>query len=148
MGADPEHLALMSCQHAMPQGRQAGANAAAVLAGGVVKNYRQPLYLTCLDLGSAGALLTAGFERNTVLASGAEAKQFERFINRSLIYPPVGASADALLKLGKTAPAGPLAAAVQQLALRSEIYAGASLAAATTKPSVTRRWRPHDGVQR
>lgn len=124
VGADPEHLALMSCQHAMPQGRQAGANAAAVLAGGVVKNYRQPLYLTCLDLGSAGALLTAGFERNTVLASGAEAKRFKRFINRSLIYPPVGASADALLKLGKTAPAGPLAAAVQQLALRSEILRG------------------------
>jgi NADH:ubiquinone reductase (H+-translocating) len=124
VGVDREHLALMSCQHAMPQGRQAGANAAAVLAGGVVKNYRQPLYLTCLDLGSAGALLTAGFERNTILASGADAKRFKRFINRSLIYPPAGASADALLKLGNTAPTGPLAAAVQQLALRREIVRG------------------------
>jgi NADH:ubiquinone reductase (H+-translocating) len=124
VGVDREHLAMMSCQHAMPQGRQAGANAAAVLAGGVVKDYRQPLYLTCLDLGSAGALLTAGFERDTILAAGAKAKRFKRLINRSLIYPPASASADALLKLGKTAPAGPLAAAVQRLALHSGMVRG------------------------
>jgi NADH:ubiquinone reductase (H+-translocating) len=124
VAVDREHLALMSCQHAIPQGRQAGANAAAVLAGGVVKDYRQPLYLTCLDLGSAGALLTAGFERDTILATGAQAKRFKRFINRSLIYPPAEASAVALLKLGKTAPAGPLAAAVQRLALRSGMVRG------------------------
>lgn len=121
VSADGEHLALMSCQHAMPQGRQAGANAAAALAGGAVREYRQPLYVTCLDLGSAGALLTTGFERDTILASGSEAKEFKRFINRSLIYPPAGASADALLKIGATAPPGPLAAAVQRAALRSAV---------------------------
>lgn len=121
---DRDHLALMSCQHAMPQGRQAGANAAAALVGGPVSSYHHPMYLTCLDLGSAGALLTAGFERDTILATGADAKPFKRFINRSLIYPPAGANASALLKLAKATPVGPLAAAVQRLALRSSMVRG------------------------
>lgn len=64
--ADGKHLASMSCQHAMPQGRQAGENAAATVLGRSPGRYRQPLYLTCLDLGSAGALLTCGFDRDTV----------------------------------------------------------------------------------
>jgi NADH dehydrogenase len=117
--ADAEHLALMSCQHAMPQGRQAGENAAATALGRPLGRYRQPLYLTCLDLGSAGALLTRGFERDVVLATGEDAKRFKRFINRSLIYPPVNATAGQLLKLGTTATPGRVGAGIQGLALRS-----------------------------
>jgi NADH dehydrogenase len=117
--ADAEHLALMSCQHAMPQGRQAGANAAATMVGRSLGRYRQPLYLTCLDLGSAGALLTHGFERDAILATGEDAKRFKRFINRSLIYPPVNATAEQLLKLGTTTTPGRLGAGIQRLALRS-----------------------------
>jgi NADH dehydrogenase len=118
---DGSHLALMSCQHAMPQGRQAGANAAAATLGRPLGHYRQPLYLTCLDLGSAGAVLTSGFAQDTVLATGPTAKRFKRFINRSLIYPPADMSVEQALKLGTAAPPGPLGAAAQRLALRSHI---------------------------
>lgn len=117
---DGEHLALMSCQHAMPQGRQAGENAAACLLGRSPRRYRQPLYLTCLDLGSAGALLTCGFERDDVLARGEAGKRFKRFINRSLIYPPAGGNAAQLLKLGRSATPGSTVATMQRMALRSD----------------------------
>lgn len=111
--------ALMSCQHAMPQGRLAGANAATALLGRPPRAYRQPLYLTCLDLGRAGALLTAGFERDAILARGRSGKRFKRFINRSLIYPPAGAGAAAMLKLGGSRDGGAFSAAIQRIALRS-----------------------------
>jgi NADH:ubiquinone reductase (H+-translocating) len=116
---DGKHLAVMSCQHAMPQGRQAGENAAAAALGRPLGRYRQPLYLTCLDLGSAGALLTRGFERDAVLASGEDGKRFKRYINRSLIYPPASGDATELLKLGKPGTPGSASAAIQQVGLRS-----------------------------
>jgi NADH dehydrogenase len=116
---DGRHRALMSCQHAMPQGRQAGENAAAALLGDKLGRYRQPLYLTCLDLGSAGALLTCGFERERILATGEQGKRFKRFINRSLIYPPASERAADLLSLGGARPAGSVVARIQQRALRS-----------------------------
>jgi NADH dehydrogenase len=116
---DGEHLAMMSCQQAMPQGRQAGENAAAAALGRPLRRYSQPLYLTCLDLGSAGALLTSGYERDTLVASGEHAKRFKRFINRSLIYPPAGGDPARLLALGKPATAGTIGARVQAVALRS-----------------------------
>ena len=117
---DREHLAMMSCQQAMPQGRQAGENAAAAALGRSLRGYSQPLYLTCLDLGSAGALLTCGHERDTLIAGGERAKRFKRFINRSLIYPPAGGDATRLLALGKRATAGTVGARVQAMALRSD----------------------------
>lgn len=117
VGGEP--FAMMSCQHAMPQGRQAGENAAAVVLGRSVGRYAQPTYITCLDLGSAGALLTCGFERDTIIASGTRGKRFKRLINRSLIYPPASGDAAELLKLGKPAISGRTGAAVQQMALRS-----------------------------
>jgi NADH dehydrogenase len=117
---DGQHVAPMSCQHAMPMGARAGANAARAAFGLRPDPYSQPFYLTCLDLGGAGALLTAGFERNDVLASGDSAKQFKRYINRHLIYPPVH-DADALLKLGAAEPANAAAAALQRTALRSSL---------------------------
>ncbi|HLI31491.1 MAG TPA: FAD-dependent oxidoreductase [Solirubrobacteraceae bacterium] len=117
--ADRQHTALMSCQHALAQGAVAGANAVSLALGRRPQRYRQPLYLTCLDLGPAGALLTCGFERNRVLAHGAEAKHFKRYINRSLIYPPADAQAAAILALGRRARGRRSAARLSGLALRS-----------------------------
>ena len=48
---DGSNFAMMSCQHAMPQGRFAGYNAASWLAGKKQRRYEQNLYVTCLDLG-------------------------------------------------------------------------------------------------
>lgn len=92
--ADRHHTAPMSCQHARPQGRRAGENAAAAALARRPKRYRQPLYLTCLDLGDYGALLTCGFDRNTILAAGPRVKALKRYINHSLIYPPIHATAE------------------------------------------------------
>jgi NADH dehydrogenase len=119
--ADGEHIAVMSCQHAIPQGRRAGENAAAAALGTQPRPYRQPLYLTCLDLGDYGALLTCGFDRDTVLATGDQAKKFKRYINRSLIYPPASSDRDHILSMGRPAPAGPAIAALTRLALRSDL---------------------------
>jgi NADH dehydrogenase len=44
-------------------------------------------YVTCLDLGGAGALFTLGWERRLVSA-GAEGKERKQLINRTLISPP------------------------------------------------------------
>jgi hypothetical protein len=118
---DGKHIAVMSCQHAIPQGRRAGENAAAAALGKPPRLYRQPLYLTCLDLGDSGALLTCGFDRDTVLATGDPAKRFKRYINRSLIYPPASADQDHILSMGRPAPAGPAIAALTRLALRSDL---------------------------
>lgn len=117
---DATHSSVMSCQQAGPQGRRAGENAAAVALGHRPRAYRQALYLTCLALGERGGLLTCGFERDTVLASGQEAAQMKRAINHGLIYPPAGQDRQAMLKIGKQAPPGrPLAAAIARGALRS-----------------------------
>jgi NADH:ubiquinone reductase (H+-translocating) len=124
---DAVHLAMMSCQQAMPQGRQAGENAVAAALGVPSRAYRQPLYLTCLDLGSAGGLLTCGHGRDTVIATGERAKKFKRYINRSLIYPPAGGDPTRLLALGKPATAGPIGARAQGMALRSNTIRNAIL---------------------
>ncbi len=84
---DDEHLALMSCQHASRMGRAAGYNAAHELLGLEMRSYRQPDYVTCIDLGNAGAVLTSGWERS-VQKTGAEAKETKRMIVEKLIYPP------------------------------------------------------------
>jgi len=84
---DDDHVALMSCQHAMPMGKVAGYNAARALIGLPEKVYRQPVYVTCLDLGRSGALFTTGWDRRVVM-NGTEAKQRKRRINTQWIYPP------------------------------------------------------------
>jgi NADH dehydrogenase len=122
--ADPRHRAPMSCQHAIPQGRQAGENAAAALLGVSPGRYAQPLYLTCLDLGSAGALITSGFDRNAILARGRSGKRFKRFVNRSLIYPPAGEDPALLLELGRRRTPGRAGSAIQRAALRSAAVRG------------------------
>jgi hypothetical protein len=109
----------MSCQHAGPQGRRAGANAAISALGGRPRPYRQPLYLTCLALGGYGALVTTGFERDAVVVAGAAGVPLKRYINRSLIYPPLHADRERVLKIGKPEPPGRLGAWVARLGLRS-----------------------------
>jgi NADH dehydrogenase len=80
--------AMMSCQHAIDMGRYAGYNVAADLLGLPTLEYQQPFYVTCLDLGGAGAVYTEGWERE-VKMSGAEAKALKVKINTQWIYPPV-----------------------------------------------------------
>ncbi len=97
------HLALQSCQHALQLGRFAGENAARDLLGQATLPYEQLRYVTCLDLGRAGAVRTQGWDRE-VVASGAEAKAVKQMINRQLIYPPADADGATLLAMSSTDP--------------------------------------------
>lgn len=97
------HLALQSCQHALQLGRFAGENAARDLLGQPTLPYEQLRYVTCLDLGRAGAVRTQGWDRE-VVATGAEAKAVKQMINRQLIYPPADADGTTLLAMSSTDP--------------------------------------------
>ncbi len=79
--------ALMTCQHAIPMGRHSGNNAMADLLGLAPVVYRQPKYVTCLDLGEWGAAYSEGWERELKL-QGQEGKHLKRQINSVWIYPP------------------------------------------------------------
>lgn len=86
--ADTEgHYALMSCQHALQLGRVSGHNAAADILGEPLIEYTQAAYTCCLDLGSYGAVVSEGWEREVKL-TGDSAKRVKGFINQKLIYPP------------------------------------------------------------
>lgn len=98
--ADVDQPTLMSCQHAIPLGKFAGHNAAADLVGGDMLAYRQPDYVTCLDLGPTGALLTRGWDR-AVLFTGAVGKRLKEQINRRDIYPPLPATRKGLLEAAR-----------------------------------------------
>jgi NADH:ubiquinone reductase (H+-translocating) len=84
---DKGNVAAMSCQHALSLGRVAGHNAAAELVGLPLHAYNQPKYVTCLDLGSWGALYTEGWDRQICLTR-QEGKNLKREINTKWIYPP------------------------------------------------------------
>lgn len=92
---DEGNYALMSCQHATRMGAFAGNNAAAELLGVPSRPYHQKAYVTCLDLGEAGALFTRGWERKVELV-GDVAKKTKREINTVWIYPPKAERALAL----------------------------------------------------
>jgi NADH:ubiquinone reductase (H+-translocating) len=92
---DEGNYALMSCQHATRMGAFAGNNAAAELLGVPTRPYHQKAYVTCLDLGEAGALFTRGWERKVELV-GDIAKKTKREINTLWIYPPKAERALAL----------------------------------------------------
>ena len=92
---DLGNYALMSCQHATRMGAFAGNNAAAELLGVPTRPYHQKAYVTCLDLGEAGALFTRGWER-TVEMVGGVAKKTKQEINTVWIYPPRAERAAAL----------------------------------------------------
>jgi NADH dehydrogenase len=98
------HHTLQSCQHALQLGRFAGENAARDLVGLPAVPYVQLAYVTCLDLGRSGAVLTQGFDR-AVAATGAEAKARKRRINTEVIYPPADCSREELLALSSLDPA-------------------------------------------
>ena len=91
---DLGHRALMSCQHANRLGACAGFNAAADLLGVPLEPYRQKNYVTCLDLGPSGAVVTRGWDSKVEL-SGDKAKAMKREINTQWIYPPRANRADA-----------------------------------------------------
>lgn len=81
------HLSVMSCQHGRPTGRYAGYNVIGDLFAKPMLALRIPWYVTVVDLGSAGAVYTQGWDRQLV-ARGAEAKATKRRINTERIYPP------------------------------------------------------------
>jgi len=85
---DGQHVAPMSCQYATQMGRTAGFNAFAGLSGHAPQPFSPRPYVTCLDLGGAGALFTSGWERDVQL-SGYWASIMKQTINRRLIYPPI-----------------------------------------------------------
>jgi NADH:ubiquinone reductase (H+-translocating) len=92
---DLGNYALMSCQHATRMGAFAGNNAAAELLSVPTRPYHQRAYVTCLDLGEAGALFTRGWEREVEMV-GAVAKRTKQEINTVWIYPPKAERAAAL----------------------------------------------------
>lgn len=101
--ADATHTALMSCQHAVPMGKFAGYNVAHDLMGTALRDYRQPDYVTCLDLGEAGALFTQGWERVPAQV-GPEVKALKQKVNTQWIYPPRGDRAAILQAADLDAP--------------------------------------------
>ncbi|MBD1577037.1 FAD-dependent oxidoreductase [Vibrio sp. S11_S32] len=84
---DKGNHALMSCQHAILMGKFASNNVAASLLGCEKLPYRQEAYVTCLDLGSWGAVYTEGWEQKVQLIK-EEAKKLKLSITNQLIYPP------------------------------------------------------------
>jgi NADH:quinone reductase (non-electrogenic) len=92
---DKDHYSLMSCQHARPQGRIAGHNVVADLLGLELIAYSQAEYVTCLDLGSWGAVYTKGWN-SEVISQGADAKKIKQTINRIRIYPPTSGGKEEL----------------------------------------------------
>lgn len=102
---DLGNFSVMSCQHAIALGRHAGNNAAADLLGIDPTPYRQPKYVTCLDLGTWGAAFTEGWDRQLKLVRH-EAKALKTQINTVWIYPP---AADRATALAAADPAIPVA---------------------------------------
>jgi NADH dehydrogenase len=86
--AENGHVVMQSCQHAVPQGKLAGANVGADVLGLPLASFSPNPYVTCLDLGPYGAVLTLGWDRE-IAQTGAEAKQLKQSINADWIYPPV-----------------------------------------------------------
>lgn len=82
------HFAMQSCQYATPSGKFAGHNVASDLLGLDPVAFAPNPYVTCLDLGPAGAVLTTGWDRE-VRATGTDAKALKHRINTEWIYPPV-----------------------------------------------------------
>jgi NADH dehydrogenase len=93
--AEAGHHVMQSCQHAVPQGKFVGQNVAADVLGLPMVAFAPDPYVTCLDLGSVGAVLTSGWDRS-VQMTRQEAKELKRNINTKWIYPPVD-DADVIL---------------------------------------------------
>lgn len=85
---EQDQVTMQSCQHAHAMGKLVGHNVVSDLAGAPLDPFRPDPYVTCMDLGGAGAVYTTGWER-TVQSTGADAKSIKQAVNR-LIHPPVG----------------------------------------------------------
>ncbi|MFI5694811.1 NAD(P)/FAD-dependent oxidoreductase [Kribbella sp. NPDC051586] len=85
---DDGRTVLQSCQYASQLGKHAGHNAMADLVGVAPVAFSAIPYVTCLDLGAAGAIFTTGFERSVQL-TGTAGKDRKRLINQEWIYPPL-----------------------------------------------------------
>ena len=83
---DEQNASVMSCQHAIPQGKMAGHNAVNALFGKDLLPYTQSEYVTCLDLGPGNALSTSGWER-TPKGSGKSTKALKEEIITQWIVP-------------------------------------------------------------
>lgn len=83
----PGQSSPQSCQYAHQHGKHAGHNAVADLLGRPLLDFRGDPYVTCLDLGAAGAVYTERYQRE-VRAVGDAAKDIKRMVNTELIYPP------------------------------------------------------------
>lgn len=93
---DAGNFATMSCQFAKRLGAFAGHNAAADLLGVPTERYHQPVYVTCLDLGAAGAIFARGWtDESRLKLTGARAKSLKQEINTVWIYPPRADRAEA-----------------------------------------------------
>ncbi|CAI8864582.1 NAD(P)/FAD-dependent oxidoreductase [Pseudomonas serbica] len=92
---DIGNYALMTCQHAIALGRHAGNNVAAQILGVDPTPYSQPKYVTCLDLGTWGAVYTEGWDRQVKLTR-QEGKSLKTQINTVWIYPPAANRESAL----------------------------------------------------
>ena len=79
---------MQSCQHAVPKGKFVGHNVAADVFGRPLVAFAPDPYVTCLNFGADGAVLTAGWDRTEQMTRG-EAKELKRKINGEWIYPPV-----------------------------------------------------------
>jgi NADH dehydrogenase len=97
------HGVLQSCQHALQLGRFAGENAARDILRLPLIPYKQPPYVTCLDLGGSGAVFTRGWQRIVEL-TGADAKAVKRRINTEVIYPPTAVGREELLAMSSVEP--------------------------------------------
>ncbi|MFE9958936.1 NAD(P)/FAD-dependent oxidoreductase [Micromonospora sp. NPDC005299] len=91
---DAEHTVMQACQHATPLGKVAGYNAAADLLDVPLRDFTPGPYVTCLDLGGAGAVFTRGWDRR-VMASGTAGADVKKRINHA-IHPPVDDAAKIL----------------------------------------------------
>lgn len=101
--ADTAHRVTQSCQHAIPQGKYAGHNAVADLMHLPLARFVAHSYVTCLDLGTAGAVFTTGWERS-VRATGSGAKAIKRKINEEWIYPPLDRAEEIFRRADYNAP--------------------------------------------
>ncbi|GGL07118.1 NAD(P)/FAD-dependent oxidoreductase [Nocardia jinanensis] len=93
--AESGQRVLQCCQHALQLGKFAGHNAAADLLGLPSVPFAATPYVTCLDLGAAGAVFTNGWDRR-VVATGEIAKARKRKVNELWIYPPTDDPAELL----------------------------------------------------
>lgn len=138
---DDEHLSVMSCQHGRPMGRYAGCNVINDLFDQPLLALRIPWYVTVLDLGSAGAVYTEGWERK-VVSQGAPAKTTKQSINTRRIYPPLNGSRADLLAAAAPQYSPPLVSWVIRPA-RAHRHTSAQRkrpAAATVPPPTALAW--------